>query len=309
MSATDTPANKVALGIDIGGTNIKVGLVSEGGELIERSTSATPASHEPQEVVAAVIRAAKSLLVGSPWIPVGIGVGFAGVVDADRERVVAAPNFPDWKGIPLREMLASELDLPVVVDNDVNAFGLAEFRWGAGVGLKHFIAVAVGTGLGGAIFVDGKLYRGANGGAAELGFTIINEEGPETMGSIGALEGYVGRNAFDQLASRYFPTGEFPNPRSVTEMAERGDERACNVHRALAHYLAQAALTWINILNPQAIIVGGGTVTGSTFFLREFEREVRAHALRTHTEFLKILPGKLGYFSGLLGAAALWFTH
>jgi glucokinase len=306
---THYDAASYALGIDIGGTNIKVGLVTASGDLLEHQTTSTPASHDPQEVMAAVVRITGNLLQQRKPLPVGVGVGFAGVVDAQGESVVAAPNFPQWRGIPLRKMLQNALQLSVVVDNDVNAFGLAEFRWGAAHGLKNFIAVAMGTGLGGAIFIDGRLYRGANGGAAELGFSLLCEDGPVVMGSVGALEGFVGRHAFDQLATKYFPTGEFPNPRSVTDMAEKGDERALAIHRKLAHYLAQAAATWINILNPEAIILGGGTVTGANFFLAEFEKNVRGRALKTHTDCLKILPSKLGYYAGLQGAAALWFER
>jgi glucokinase len=167
--------------------------------------------------------------------------------------------------------------------------------------------VAVGTGVGGAIFIDGKLYRGAQGGAAELGFTVISPSGPEVMGRPGVLEGYIGRHGFDDIVLKRFPTGEVPTPRRVTELAAAGDARARQVHSEVAGYLAEAAASWLHVLNPEAIIVGGGTLAGADFFFEEFERKLRARALPLQTENLKILPSRLGYLSGVQGAAALWF--
>jgi len=300
--------DRIALGLDIGGTNIKVGLVSERGGLIESAICSTPQRRDPADVVAASVNVTHTLLGKTGAQPEGMGIAFAGPIDLAGETVLAAPNFPGWSHVPLRKAIEDALGMPCVMGNDVDAFGLAEHCWGAAQGLNHFVAVAVGTGVGGAIFIGGKLYRGAWGGAAELGFTVISQNGPVVMGCPGALEGYVGRRGFDDIVLRLFPTGEVPTPRRITEMAESGDTRARQVHSEIAAHLAEAAASWLHILNPEAIVLGGGTLAGASFFIEEFETKLRARALKTHTENLKILPSKLGYYSGVQGAAAFWLT-
>jgi glucokinase len=300
---------RFALGLDIGGTNIKLGLVSDAGELLDTQIVSTPPKRDPADVIAASAAAAHLLLARAKQTPEGVGIAAAGVVDLSGEHVVRAPNFPTWQDAPLKAGVEQALGLPAVMGNDVDLFGLAELRWGAAVGFKHVVCAAVGTGLGGAIIIDGKLYRGAQGGAAELGFTIIRECGPVVAGCKGVIEGFVGRHGFDEIVLELFPSGEVPTPRRITELAELGDPRARQVHDRIADYLAEAAASWLHILNPEALVLGGGTLAGSTYFFETFERKLRARARPTHTEHLKILPGKLGYFAGVQGAAALWFEH
>ena len=294
------------LGIDIGGTNIKFGLVSERGELLDTVTVTTPRERDMPDIVKLCQKGARDLLTKTKLTPRGLGIAAPGVVDIAGQLVVAAPNFPTWKNEPLLDVMSRVFGLSAVLGNDVDLMGVAEHQWGAAVGLRHFIATAVGTGVGGAIFIDGKLYRGAHGAAAEVGFTIIAPDGPDVSGVKGAVEGYIGRKGFDDIVGKLFPTGEFPTPRRVTELSNNGDPRARRVHEIIAGYLAEAVATWLHLLNPEAIILGGGTLANATYFFEVFEQKLKARALKTHTEHLKILPGKLGYFAGVQGAAAYW---
>ena len=296
------------LGLDIGGTNIKAGLVSTSGELVDHATVSTPQQRDMPDIVHTLAQISQQLLARRQTTPIGVGIAAAGVVDLDGGRVMRAPNFPLWHAVPLRQAVEDALKLPASLGNDVDVFGIAEHTWGAAKGLRHFVAVAVGTGVGGAVFIDGKLYRGACGGAAELGFTVIAPSGPEVLGHGGVLEGFIGRRGFDDIVLKHFPTGEIPTPRRVTELAAQNDARARRVHSDVAMYLAEAASSWLAVLNPEAIVLGGGTLAGADFFFEEFERKLRARGLKTHTEHLKILPSKLGYFAGVQGAAALWLT-
>ncbi len=298
------------LGVDIGGTNIKVGLVSGDGALVNQAVVSTPQRREPVDVVTVTAQAARQVLAHSGTTrPRGLGIACAGVVDLAGEHVMRSPNFPTWQAVPLRAAMAEEFGLATILGNDVDALGMAEYHWGVAVGLKHFIAVAVGTGVGGAILIDGKLYRGASGGAAELGFTVISPTGPDVIGVAGVIEGYIGRRGFDEIVLKHFPTGEVPTPRRVTELTTQGDARAQAVHRELAGYLAEAAASWLHILNPEALVLGGGTLQGAEFFRQTFQEQLRARALPTHTENLLILPSKLGYYAGVQGAAALWMAE
>lgn len=302
-------ADTMILGLDLGGTNIKTGLVTRDGELVDHAIGTTPQRRDMSEVVAAMVYTVRQLLSRHASLQLeGVGVAAPGMVDLAGEHVVRAPNFPSWDHAPLRGALEEALGLPTVMGNDVDLFGMGELRWGAAVGLKHFMAVAVGTGVGGAVFIDGKLFRGAHGGAGELGFTIIEPEGPSVVGVEGCLEAYIGRRGFDDMVLKLFPSGEVPTPRRITELVAAGEPRALQVHTEIAGRLAEAAATWLHILNPEAIILGGGTLANATFLLEEFERGLRARALPMHMAGLRILPSKLGYFSGVQGAAALWLS-
>ena len=300
----------LVLGIDLGGTNIKVGLVAPDGSRVDHAIGTTPLVRDFEGVVAAMANTARQFLARHPEVELsGVGVAAPGVVDLAGERVVRAPNFPLWRGVPLRRAMEEALGRKCVMGNDVDLFGMAEHRWGAAQGLRNFVAVAVGTGVGGAIFIDGKLFRGSEGGAAELGFTIISPDGPEVLGVEGCIEGYVGRRGFDEIVLKLYPSGEVPTPRRITELAIAGDERAQRVQSVIAEYLASAAASWLHILNPEAIVLGGGTLANATFLIKEFERHLHQRALKTHTANLKILPSKLGYFAGVHGAAALWISE
>jgi len=299
---------RIALGIDIGGTNTKVGLVTHEGESIARETVKTPKSRTLEDVMRVVTEVKEDLLSRHNVTPEGIGIGAPGVVDIDREIVVEAPNFPTWTGLPLRRIISERFNLPAEMENDVNAFGLGEHLWGAAQGLHNFVAVAVGTGVGGAIFIDGSLYRGSHGAAGEMGFTILSPDGPQAGGTVGVLEAYIGRRSFDEEVCKLFPTGEFPTPRKITQLAAEGEERARFIQSKIAGYLAEAAATWVHLLNPEAIVIGGGTTAGADYLLAEFERKLRDRARASHTRHLQVLPGKLGYFAGVLGAAAAWFS-
>jgi glucokinase len=298
----------VALGVDIGGTNTKLGLVTRAGKLITKETAATPESHSTEEVLETVRQISERLISSAKVSVVGVGIGAPGVVDSTREFVVEAPSFPSWDYLPLRKLISEELKLPAVMDNDVNAFGIGEHLWGAGEGLTDFIAIAVGTGVGGSVFINGELYRGATGAAGELGFTILSPDGPSVFGIAGVLEAYIGRRGFDAEVDKLFPTGEFPTPRRISQMAREGEPRARQVQSIVAAHLAEAAATWVHILNPQAIIIGGGTTAEADYFFQEFAVKLRLRARHVHTKDLKILPGKLGYYAGMLGASALWFA-
>lgn len=298
----------VALGIDIGGTNTKLGLVTRSGRLIAKETKSTPDSHTTEDLLDVITRISRTLIAKNGVTVAGVGIGAPGAVDADREHVTEAPSFPSWNNLPLRAIISDALKLPAVMENDVNAFGIGEHLWGAGAGLTDFICVAVGTGVGGAIFINGELYRGPEGAAGELGFTILTPDGPSIGGISGVLEGYIGRRGFDSAVDRLYPTGEFPTPHRITELAASGEVRAREIQSMLASRLAEAATTWVHMLNPQAIIVGGGTTADADYFFQEFTSKLRARARSLHTRHLQILPGKLGYFAGMLGASAIWFS-
>ncbi len=149
-----------SLGLDLGGTHIKAAVVGREGQLLDQTLAPTPAGRELEPVVAALDALCRQMLRAHPDIQ-SLGIGAPGLVDLSRKIVRVAPNFPAWHNIPLQEMAAAQVALPVQIENDVNCFALAEHRWGAGRGAKNMVALAVGTGVGGALVLNGRLYRGA----------------------------------------------------------------------------------------------------------------------------------------------------
>jgi glucokinase len=301
-----TSDEKQVIGIDLGGTNFKIAVVTPEGEILAQCVTPTPESHEWPDVRTALVRDTRKLLGEHGLQPTSVGFAAPGIVDAAREHMLQAPHFPAWKKLALRSGLEEALNLPVTLDNDVNAFGLAEALWGAGKGKRFLLGLAVGTGVGGAIVLNGRLYRGMGGAAAELGHILINENGPLcSCGQRGHLEAYVGRRAFDEVATRLFPTGALPTPKHMAELAAEGDERAREVHRYLAHYLALGCATLIHCFNPDAIVIGGGTAIGSPYLFEILRAEVKRYTMPAASEGVEILPSGLGYLAGVLGAAAL----
>lgn len=299
---------KQVIGIDLGGTNFKVAVVTTEGRILAERVTPTPDSHEWPDVERALVETTQRLLQENEVAPTSVGFAAPGIVDEARERICLAPNFPTWKNLPVRAELEEALKLPVTLDNDVNAFGLAEAYWGAGKGKRYLVCLAVGTGVGGAIVLNGKLYRGMRGAAAELGHILLNENGPLcSCGQRGHLEAYVGRRAFDELATRLFPTGELPAPRRMAELAMQGDKRALEIHRYLAHYLVLGCVTLIHCFNPEAIVIGGGTVLESPYLFDALRAELKRLTIAAVHEGVEILPSGLGYLAGVLGAAALCF--
>jgi glucokinase len=299
---------KQVIGIDLGGTNFKIAVVTSDGRILAERVTPTPDGREWPDVQTALAENTRELLKESGLAATSVGFAAPGIVDEKREYIRLAPNFPTWKNLPLRAHLEKALKLPVILDNDVNAFGLAEALWGAGKGKRYLLGLAVGTGVGGAIILDGKLYRGMHGAAAELGHILLNENGPVcSCGKRGHLEAYLGRRAFDEMATRLFPTGELPAPKRMAELAAQGDERAREIHRYLAHYLALGCATLIHCFNPEAIVIGGGTVIDSPYLFDILRAEVKQHTIEAVNEGVEILPSGLGYMAGVLGAAALCF--
>lgn len=296
---------KKRLGLDLGGTNIKAAVVQEDGKLLDKTQVRTPTSRAPEEVAAAMIAVACQMLTQHPEIE-AVGVGAPGLVDLDRRIVRTAPNFPAWKDVALAEMIAAEIALPVRLDNDVNCFGLAEHRWGAGVGFRHLIALAIGTGIGGAIILDGKLYRGSSGAAGELGHVCVDLWGPRcNCGALGCVERYLGEEWFEQGARECLGDETITSPRQVSARAAAGDEAALRYIEGRGEILGVACVSLINALDPEAIVIGGGVAEAGEPLFAGVRRAINERLYPILAQKVRILPAKLGMFSGAMGAAIL----
>jgi glucokinase len=298
--------NRVAIGIDIGGTKIAVGLVAEDGAIRLSQTVPTPVQDGADAIIQRVISLSRDLLIEArarDFAVVGVGVGTAGQVDSNQGVIrYANENLPGWTGTPVAQLLGDALSLGVAVDNDVKTMALGEGRYGAGAGFDEIFYITVGTGIGGAIVHGGKIWRGAIGSAGEVGYIVSGWEGKRPL----IIEQQVGGPA---LAARYCRiTGE-TNGLTLADVAQKalnGDEIARQVIREGAQMLGQVFQPIINLLDPQIFIIGGGVSTIGDLWWQPFEAALRDTPLPTPAN-VKLAAAQLGTQAVMVGAACLAF--
>ncbi|GAA0931984.1 ROK family glucokinase [Nonomuraea longicatena] len=305
----------LTIGVDIGGTKVAAGVVDEQGRVVEQALRPTPAD-QPDLVAETVADVVAELARGRRVEAVGVGA--AGFVDESRSMVRFAPNLA-WREEPLQKKINGLIGLPVIVENDANAMAWGETRFGAGRGQTHVVCVTIGTGIGGGLVFDGKLFRGRWGMGAELGHMQVVPGGrPCGCGNSGCWEQYASGNALvieaGEIAERQPErapvlremTGERIRGEEVTAAARKGDEAALAAFDALADWLGQGLADLAAILDPGCFIVGGGVSRAADLFL---DRARAAYADRItgrgHRPLADIRLAELGASAGLVGAADL----
>ncbi len=301
------------IGVDLGGTNIKsVMLGARGMEILNRRCTESRADRGVNAVVtslATAIRRQQGHARRQGWRAAAVGVGSAGLVD--RGVVRNSPNLPGWQGaVPLLRLLRRELGdpaLPVVIENDVNCMVLAEQRLGAARGRSQVVGLTLGTGVGGGIIVDGRLYRGSRGGAGELGHMVISEDGPPCLcGNRGCLEALVGARA---IVARYRALRPRTDPSSLLTVADiaasakRGDRGARAALRETGRLLGAGLATIVNIFDPEMIVIGGGVAGAGALILGPAASEMRRRAMPYNAARTKVRRARLGMWAGAIGAA------
>jgi glucokinase len=301
----------LAIGVDFGGTSIKLGVV-RGGEVLDHAPAIATQDYEgPVPLISTLVRAIEDLRQHHPDIA-AVGVGMPGFVDFPNGMVYNLTNVRGWTHIYLRDALESATGLATTVENDANCMGYAEWKQGVAVGLEHVVALTLGTGVGGAVIVNGQMVRGANFGAGEVGQTSIDFRGRRgAYGNLGALEDYIGNREIEASAREvYAAAGQERlssdcSPAELAKAAAAGDPLAIALWRDIAEKLACSIVNICWLLNPQAIVIGGGVAkAGAVLFepLREF---VHSQLGEPFKQNLKILPARFGNEAGMIGAAAL----
>lgn len=300
----------LAIGVDFGGTSVKFGVV-RGGELIgeiERVLTKDVAS--PDAMVEAMAAKICDLHERHPEVA-AVGVGVPGAVDAEGVTYNLT-NVPGWRSIPLRGLLSEKTHLPVTIDNDANCAAVAEWKYGAGKGFTNVVLVTLGTGVGGGLILNNELYRGSNLAAGEIGQMSVDHDGVDgPYGNFGALERYIGHQQISEIARQRFleagreVTDAECSPESLAEAANDGDEIAHQVWHVVAEYLGTVLTSIIYLLNPDAIVVGGGVAHAGEVLFEPLRERMRAMLSKEFFERLSILPAELGNPAGIIGSAAL----
>lgn len=317
---------KVAIGVDIGGTNVKYGLVGSNGRILFRDhfpTGGVPGRAGMLKAVSDCVRRLASLAGTRKWRLLGVGVGAPGPIDVERGFIYFLPNIRGWKNTALKTQLEKRLKLPVFVDNDANAMALAEFLFGAGRGSASLIALTLGTGVGGGMVLDGRLFHGHRYSAAEIGHLTVNENGPRcACGSTGCLEVYVGNSYFvrrlrNRLRStprrstvlrRWLRDGRLLTPELAAKAARRGDRLCREIWKETGLHLGTALAGLANVLNPERIILGGGVANAGALLFDPIRETLKKKAFPIAARSARVMPAKLGVDAGLAGAAALVFA-
>jgi glucokinase len=303
------------IGIDLGGTHIKSAVISYGGTIIHQESQLTHAEHGPDFVLSTLADIITQIFHRFPET-VAIGLGVPGVV-SDDGVIRVAPNFPQWTNIPLKQYLEERFSIPVTLDNDANVAALAEAELGAGKGQPHFLFITLGTGVGGCIISNGQIFRGASGGAGEVGHIILHETDAPPIGKpdyrAGVLEEYVGRLGIITLARHY--ASQFPDSllhsyptldvHNISEAVERGDSAAIACFRRTGELLGAAMATALNILDIQLIIAGGGISKAHPLLLQTTLQTIQRRALPTIARHAEIRIAHFSNNAGVLGAAML----
>lgn len=308
---------EVAIGIDLGGTSIKYALINKEGKFLFQGKLPSKADVSAEAVIGQLIKAAdlaKTFAENEGLIVKGIGIGTPGIVD-DTNRIVlgGADNIAGWENLPLARMIEQSTGLPTILGNDANVMGLAEFTYGAAKGSTHVVFITVGTGIGGAVIIDGKLFNGFANRGTELGHVALIANGePCSCGSVGCLETYASTSALvrkfaDQCKASGQTFDEEINGKLVVAQYHKGNPIAIACLDDHCFYLGRGISGFINIFSPQKIIIGGGLSEAGEFYMDKIRKEAFTHAMHDTAVNTEIMAAQLGNNAGCLGAVSLVF--
>ncbi|MDP2337043.1 MAG: ROK family protein [Bacteroidota bacterium] len=304
---------RYAAGIDLGGTFVKFALVSENGEILFDDKLSIGGKALREDILDTVSKAIRLVIqkAGESNIEViGIGLGSPGIVDGGIVHG-GAENLNRWENINLSALYSSEFGLPVLVDNDANVMGLGEAVYGAAKGCTDVIFLTVGTGIGGAIIMNGQLYGGYKNRGTEMGHVTIDHKGIAcNCGGRGCLEAYASTNALiGQYAKRSGMNPDEINGHYIVGKFLEGETAAVECMQEHTDYLGHAIAGFMNTFAPQKVIIGGGISEAGQFYIDMIKKSAFSYSMPDCSKFTDIVGATLGNSAGCLGAASLIFKN
>lgn len=311
-----------AIGVDVGGTRIAAGLIERKGRSLKEVRALTPRDSGPFAVVDAIIELIEDVAATvHPGEIAGIGVGLPAQIDFLKQTVEFCTNLP-LAGVDMRSLIMSRVKHSVTIDNDGNCAGIGESRFGAAKGVRDFVMITLGTGVGGALFLDGEPYRGSRGLGGELGHMVVQLDGPPCpCGGNGHIESFLGRPAIaargraaaaeyrgQAIRDQAGGDANAVTAEDVINAALKGDEIAREILLDAGAVLGEALVGIVNLLNPKLIVVGGGIGESCGFMVERAAEVIGEHALAGRRD-VRIVQAELGNDAGVLGAAALAFDE
>lgn len=310
------------IGIDVGGTNVKIALVDGEGKIIYSNSVPTYAQMGYEYTVNNIKQAIRDLMketnTDAKEIE-GIGFDFPGQVDYKTGVVKLAPNIPGWVNVPIAQMIEAEFNIPTRIDNDVRCAALGELKFGAGKGCENFVCITVGTGIGSGLVINGQLVRGAANAAGEIGHIKLQMNGGPICGcgDTGCLEAFASGPSIVAMAQEYLKGGKSTKfremagadgeitPYIVAKAAEAGDPVAKRIFEIVGTYIGMGLVSVINLLNPEKVIIGGGVAAAGDLLLDPIRKTIKERAMVVAGNSVEIVPAELGNSAGVIGASML----
>lgn len=310
------------IGIDVGGTNVKIALVDGEGKIIYSNSVPTYAQMGYEYTVNNIKQAIRDLMketnTDTKEIE-GIGFDFPGQVDYKTGVVKLAPNIPGWINVPIAQMIEEEFNIPTRIDNDVRCAALGELKFGAGKGCENFVCITVGTGIGSGLVINGQLVRGAANAAGEIGHIKLQMNGGPICGcgDTGCLEAFASGPSIVAMAQEYLKGGKSTKfremagadgeitPYIVAKAAEAGDPVAKRIFEIVGTYIGMGLVSVINLLNPEKVIIGGGVAAAGDLLLDPIRKTIKERAMVVAGNSVEIVPAELGNSAGVIGASML----
>ena len=311
------------IGIDIGATSLELALADVTGQILQRTSDVADVRTKPEGLLNRCVELTLEMITSQGCSPdqiLGIGVGVPGPVDFSRGVLVAPPLMPEWENFHIRDFFKEVFTSAyVVVDNDVNIMALAEQRAGIGAGVDHFIFVKIGTGIGAGIISNGRIHRGADGCAGDIGHICVDKKGPLcSCGNVGCLEAMSAGPAITAKAMEAARNGNSPvlgqmlernggslRPEDVNAACREGDQSALDIIRASGHMVGDVLASLVNFFNPSHIFIGGGIANFGNHLLVAIRRAVLQRSLPLATTHLSISFSRMGADAGIIGAISL----
>ncbi len=296
-----------AMGIDIGGTKIAIGLVNTSGEVVSRSVLSTNLTISPQDMMLEVAKEVNRLVEQQHLLKedlLGVGIGAPGPIDAPDGMITCPPNLPNWVDFPVVQFMQEALGLTVTLQNDANCAALAEKWIGAAQDANSFVYVTISTGIGSGIYVDGRMLSGLRGNAGDIGHIVIDpSQGTCTCGQKGCFEWIASGTAIARRASDALLRNV--STKEVFELYANHDNTIVPIIAQTFEYIGMGCVTLINMLDPEMIVIGGGVSSVGDPLFDAARRYVRQFALNPAGRETRIVKAQLGSDAGLIGAAAL----
>ncbi len=309
MITIETDKNKVeyVIGIDLGGTYIKSAIIDSKGKIIKHFKIESLSHISSQKVIKQIEFCIDELKSGLKYKISGIGIGAPGVVTGGVVKY--PPNFKGWKEVNLKKHFEKKYKLETEVDNDANCAGLAELKFGIGKKYKNFLFLTLGTGVGGAMIIDGKIYRGEQNGAGEFGMMTIDYKGPGCLGgNQGSIEAHIGRNYFlEQNKKEIQKLGKKIDFEDISRLALKGNKTAKKLLNLYGFYLGVSITNYFNLMDVRTAILGGGISNNYDYFIGEVNKTIKTRSLKTIRNKFRVLRSAINNNAGVMGAAALIF--
>lgn len=296
---------ELAIGVDLGGTNMRVALVTSEGEVLRTERERTPVKEGPQATADLMSHLIRKVADGH-WV-LGVGIGSPGPLSREKKTIFKTANLPGFENFPLGVEVEKQVGLKVMLDNDAKCATYGEGYFGAAQGLRNYILLTFGTGIGGGIIVDGKMIYGKSDGACEVGHITLHPNGePCGCGNRGCFERYASATAIERRSIAHF--GKAVSPRVALEELVLGNPHADALLKEVADDIALGCASLVNLFDPEALIFGGGVFTDGGGPLCAWVRErMKDRCFETSLSEMKIFPSKLAGNAGIMGAASLFF--